>query len=117
MRYFKLAADQGNDVAQCQYGLCLLIGQGVDQDCREGVAYIKMAADQGFAGAQCTYGICLVEGQGVDSDWNEAASYFRAAACQGLPAGEMSYGMSSIIMTKSGHCSSPHISVIIEGPK
>ena len=54
--YFKMAADQGDAVAQFNYGVCLYRGEGVPLDFSEAARYYKMAADQGSA-AQFNYGL------------------------------------------------------------
>jgi TPR repeat protein len=54
--YFKLAADQGDAVAQYNYGNCLDKGEGVRIDFQGAAHYFKLAADQGNAVAQYNYG-------------------------------------------------------------
>jgi TPR repeat protein len=63
--YFKLAADQGIDVAQLNYGICLHNGEGVSIDLEGAVHYYKLAADQGIDVAQFNYGLCLQKAEGV----------------------------------------------------
>ena len=91
-RYFKMAADQGHADAQCDYGSCLVDGEGVEKDVCEAARYFKMAADQGHAGGQCGYGFCLEHGEGVEKDVCEAASYYKLAADQGHAGGQSNYG-------------------------
>jgi hypothetical protein len=44
----KLAADQGNAVAQDNYGNCLYRGEGVSIDFKGAAHYFKLTADQGI---------------------------------------------------------------------
>jgi hypothetical protein len=50
-RYYRLAAEQGYDVAQCNLGGCLKNGNGVAQDSAKAVHYYRLAAEQGHAHA------------------------------------------------------------------
>jgi TPR repeat protein len=69
----KIPADQGDAVAQYNYGNCLQHGEGVRIDFQGAVHYFKLAADQRFAVAQYNYGNCLKEGEGVGIDFQGAA--------------------------------------------
>ena len=51
VRYYRLAADQGNAVGQCNLGAYYFNGDGVPKDPKEAVRYFRLAADQGFAAA------------------------------------------------------------------
>ena len=51
VRYFRLAADQGDARAQCNLGNCYQTGDGVPKDMKEAVRYYRLAADQNFAQA------------------------------------------------------------------
>ena len=52
VRWYRLAADQGNAEAQFSLGLRYVTGRGVPQDDREAVRWWRLAADQGNAEAQ-----------------------------------------------------------------
>jgi TPR repeat protein len=52
-QYFKLAADQGDAVAQNNYGLCLQNGKEVSIAWKGAVDYFEFAADQGVFQEGC----------------------------------------------------------------
>ena len=53
VRWYRLAADQGNARAQDLLGFMYRFGgEGVPRDDREAVRWYRLAADQGHAGAQ-----------------------------------------------------------------
>ena len=51
VRWFRLSADQGYDVAQFNLGLMYAQGDGVKQDYGEAQKWFRLAADQGLQGA------------------------------------------------------------------
>jgi TPR repeat protein len=63
VRWYRLAADQGDAKAQYNIGGCYSKGTGVVQDDAEALRWFRLAADQGLAEAQT-----LVE-------WLEAGIY------------------------------------------
>jgi TPR repeat protein len=89
----KLAADQGNPLAQLNYGVCLHNGKGVLIDFKGAAHYFKLAADQGNSLAQVKYGFCLQNGKGVSKDLHGAAHYFELAAHQGHSNVGSKYGL------------------------
>ena len=52
IEYFKLAADQGYDVAQNNLGVAYEYGSGVKKDLKQAVKYYQLSADQEFDEAQ-----------------------------------------------------------------
>ena len=68
--YYRLAAEQGDTLAQAHLGLCHLTGNGVDQDLEEAVRLFREA--QGDPVAQFNLGVCLAKGQGVALDMEAA---------------------------------------------
>ena len=52
VKYYKLAANQGDADAQYNLALCYEYGQGVAKSISEAVKYYKLAADQGDEAAQ-----------------------------------------------------------------
>jgi TPR repeat protein len=79
-----LAANQGNIVAQVNYGFCLHQGERVSIDLKGAAHYFKLASDQGFANAQFNYGLCLQKSEGVRIDFKEEAHLFTLGADQGV---------------------------------
>jgi TPR repeat protein len=92
--YLEMSANQGNSMAQHNYGVCLLNGCGIDKDVEEAARYMKLSADQGDADGQCAYGICLFKGLGVKQDKMLALSCFEKAAKQGNLTAQCNYGIS-----------------------
>jgi TPR repeat protein len=45
----KQRVDEGDAIAQWQYGFCLLKGEGVSTDLRHAARYFKLSVDQGNA--------------------------------------------------------------------
>lgn len=83
VKYYSLAADQGNEWAQYSLGYCYKKGLGVAQDYKEAVRLYRLAADQGRAAAQINLGDCYEYGKGVAKDLDEAVRLYRLAAEQG----------------------------------
>jgi TPR repeat protein len=51
VKWFRLAADQGDVIAQCNMGLCYHRGDGVEKDERKSVKWYRLAAKQTDTGA------------------------------------------------------------------
>ena len=83
VRWFRLAADQGDADAQLNLGYMYEYGRGVRQDPAEAARWYRLAADQGDAVAQTNLGILYEYGRGVRQDPAEAARWYRLAADQG----------------------------------
>jgi TPR repeat protein len=82
VKWYRLAADQGNDSAQFTLGLMYANGQGVPQDYAEAVRSFRKAADQGLAHAQFNLGARYVQGQGVPQDYVSAHMWLSLSAAQ-----------------------------------
>jgi len=95
LREFRLAAEQGLDVAQYNLGILYYSGQGVRQDYHEAYRWIRKAAEQGHASAMYNLGVMHFNEQGVNPRWlsvwplslitrssnfREAARWYEAAA-------------------------------------
>lgn len=83
VRWFRLAADQGDAFAQCDLGYMYAIGQGVPKDELEAVRWFRLAADQQFAKAQSYLGDTYAKGFGVPRDERQSHRWYRLAANQG----------------------------------
>ena len=83
VKWYRLAAEQGNARAQANLGFMYAQGQGVLQDYKEAVKWFRLAAEQGNANAQGNLGAGFASGQGVLQDYKEAVKWFRLAAEQG----------------------------------
>ena len=56
VKWYRLAADQGDASAQYNLGVMYANGQGVPQNHAEAVKWYRLAADQGNASAQFNLG-------------------------------------------------------------
>ena len=83
MRWYRIAADQGNADAQVHIGELCAIGAGVTQDYAEAMGWFRLAADQGNAQGQKNVGLFFLNGWGVKQDYVEAKRWLRIAAKQG----------------------------------
>ena len=94
VRWFRLAADQGNASAQVNLGVMYDTGAGVPQDDTEAVRWFRLAADQGVASAQYNLGFMYSNGAGVPEDDTEAVRWYRLAADQGHARAQLNLGVS-----------------------
>jgi hypothetical protein len=84
VRWYRLAADQGNRNAQYNLGVCCSNGTGVVQDNTEAVRWYRLAADQGKGMAQFNLATCYALGIGVAQDDAESLRWCRLAAEKGV---------------------------------
>ncbi len=84
LKWFTLAAENNDDVAQFVIGHIYYFGKGVTIDYEEAVKYFELSASQGNAKAQNMLGLCYINGQGVQEDFNQAIKYFQLAADQNV---------------------------------
>jgi uncharacterized protein len=82
-RLYRLAAEQGNAVAQNNFGDMCYNGEGVAKDYAEAVRLYRLAAEQGNADAHVSLGDKFYNGEGVAKDDAEAIRLYRLAAVQG----------------------------------
>ena len=68
MRWYRLAAEQGDASAQYNLGGMYANGEGVLKDEAEAVRWYRMAANQGNASAQYNLGAMYANGRGVLKD-------------------------------------------------
>ena len=83
VRWFRLAAEQGDIEAQRYLAFALLHGRGVPEDVVEGIRRLRLAADAGDAPAQREMGYHHAVGSGVALDEAQAVHWFRLAAEHG----------------------------------
>ena len=80
---YRKAAEQGNDKAQFNLGICYANGIGVERDFKQAAYWFRKAAEQGNDKAQVMLGASYAEGIGVEKDFKQAAYWYRRAAEQG----------------------------------
>ena len=92
VKWYRLAAEQGNVAAQFDLGFMYANGRGVAQDDKEAVKWYRLAAEQGDADAQSNLGNMYRSGEGVAQDDKEAVKWYRLAAEQGNAAAQCNLG-------------------------
>ncbi len=92
IKLYKLSAEQGNEVAQCNLGMMYKTGEGVTQDYELAVKWLKLSAEQGNAIAQNTLGQMYENGESVPQDYEQAVKWFKLAAEQGNTYGQSNLG-------------------------
>ena len=101
LRWYRLAAEQGNTKAQTNLGLIYSLGTFIEdpklppppptttsfrpvaQDFKEALIWYRLAAEQGYAPAQSNLAEMYSCGQGVPQNDKESLKWYRAAAEQG----------------------------------
>ena len=83
MKWYRLAAEQGNADAQNNLGVMYQYGDGVLQDYAEAVKWYRLAAEQGDAEAQNNLGVMYQYGDGVLQDNVMAHMWLNIAAANG----------------------------------
>ena len=83
VRWYRMAAEQGNASAQYNLGVMYDNGEGVPEDDAEAVRWYRMAAEQGLALAQFSLGFMYAYGEGVPENYVRAYAWFNLAAAQG----------------------------------
>ena len=85
MRWYRMAADQGDRYSQTMVGKFFRNGKGVSKDVQQAMYWYRKAADQGDANAQEAVGKMYVDGVGgIPIDLQQAMYWCRKAADQGL---------------------------------
>ena len=87
MRWYKLAAEQGNADAQIALGFKYEKGQDVKLDNGEAVRWFKLAAAQGNLLAQVKIGVKYYRGEGVEQDYIKAHMWWNLAGASGDGSG------------------------------
>ena len=83
VKWFRLAADQGNPAALVAMGLSYKTGDGVRQDYAEAMSWFRRAAEEGNAEAQRDLALAYANGEGVPQDNSLAYVWYSLAAAQG----------------------------------
>lgn len=89
LKEFHEAADRGNRLAQFNYAMMLLNGEGTAANVDEGRKWLRKAADANMSHAQYVYGKMYDDGDFVVRDAAEAHQWFLKAAQQGHVQAEL----------------------------
>ena len=92
LRWYKMAADQGEPDAEDGLGYMYFAGRGSKQDYAEALRWYKRAAEHGNAKGQFDLGTVYNEGIGLPPDYIEASRWFLKAADQNYANGEDALG-------------------------
>jgi TPR repeat protein len=82
VNFWSKAAEQGDAVAQFNFGVMYQTGIGVPQDNAEAVKWFRKAAEQGDAKAQFALGMMCDQGKGVQRDSVQAYMWLSLAAAK-----------------------------------
>jgi TPR repeat protein len=82
VRWYRLAADQGDTRAQNNLGAMLAKGEGVAEDKAEAIQWFRLAVDKGYLVAQLNLGIILSKSE-VTEEKAEAVKLLRLVAKRG----------------------------------
>jgi hypothetical protein len=89
LKGFRQAAEHGNRLAQFNYAMMLLNGEGTPVNVDEGRKWLRKAADANMSHAQYVYGRMYDDGDFVSRDPTEAHRWFLKAAQQGHVQAEL----------------------------
>jgi TPR repeat protein len=92
MRWYRNAAEAGNQVAMASLGDVYAYGWGVTKDEAEALRWYRKSAEGGSASAMANLGHKLQYGWGITKDETEAVRWFRKAADAGFPGAMISMG-------------------------
>ena len=81
--FYRLAAAQGLDAAQCSLGDMYRVGDGVVQNVAEALRLYHLAAFQGYPQAMLRIGFFHERGDGCPISWREARRWYMLAAAAG----------------------------------
>lgn len=79
-KYWLIAAEKGNAIAQNAIGAMYENGKGVQKDSAKSIEWFEKAAAQGNASAQSSLGVAYNIGQGVPQNYAKSMEWFQKAA-------------------------------------
>lgn len=91
-KWYRLAADLGDPLAQCNLARQYFDGRGVAVDEYEGLKWVRRSAEQGSPCGQVSLANAYVNGSGVTYDAREALKWARRAADQNDGEGQDTLG-------------------------
>lgn len=93
IRWYRLAADQGEVTAQYNLGLSYQEGTGVEQNLATAFDWFERAADQGDPKAQYETGLAYFTGEGTKQNYKRARKWYERAAKQGHAGAQHNLGL------------------------
>jgi hypothetical protein len=87
IKWYRLAAEQGEEDAQFALGVMYDQGQGVPQDYKEAVKWYRLAANQGERASQFNLGLMYYDGLGVPKNYVQAHMWYNLAGANGEAKG------------------------------
>jgi len=93
VKWWRVAAEEGNAQAQNDLGTAYQNGTGLVKDVAEAVKWYRKAAEQNNANAQYNLGNAYYQSLGIPKDDNEAMKWFRKAADQGYAPAQRAVGL------------------------
>ncbi len=92
IRWYQLAADQGERFAPYNLGHLYRTGKAGVRDLTKAVEYYKMSAERGFGEAQFSLGVMYFEGSGTAVDMDMAKYWWEKAQSNGVARAEEALG-------------------------
>ena len=92
VKWYRIAAEQGNPEGQIRFGYMYYWGLGVTKDNAEALKWFRIAAERGDADAQNNLGFMYDNGYCVTPDKTEALKWYRKAADQGYADAQYNLG-------------------------
>jgi TPR repeat protein len=92
--WYRMAADQGDEISQARLGLAYEYGQGVAKDISQAISWYRKAASQGDDVSMAAPGRIYEHGDGVDVNKPVALCWYKKAAQRG--------GSAMTLLTKPG---------------
>lgn len=92
LREFKIAAEDGLEMAQYNLAILYFSGRGVEQNFAEAFRWTAAAADQGHTQAQFNLGALYYEGQGTRRDRETALQWYIKAGNADYPPAQYNIG-------------------------
>ncbi|MDA8002891.1 MAG: sel1 repeat family protein [Alphaproteobacteria bacterium] len=83
VKKWRVEAERGDAEAQVNLGMAYWVGNGIDQNSREGVRWWRTAAEKGNADAQLMLGLAYFAGVGVIGDVREGYIWLTIASVNG----------------------------------
>ena len=79
IQYIRLKAEEGDPVAQVNFGKCFFEGKGVKKDLETAFAWFEKSAKQDCPEGLYMLGLCYYQGWGVSADPTKASPLFKKA--------------------------------------